>query len=401
MKLDSKTVAALTLAGKKDAIFFDDVVKGFGFRVRAGAGGKTLRTWIAQYRRAGATRRMLIGSAEVLTAEKARAAAKDILAKVQLGEDPQADRRDRRDKDRLSFRGVVEDFLAAKEREVRPRTHFQLKRYLTGPYLKAFYTMPLDRVSKRDVASRVLTIARENGPAVAREVRGALSGFYSWAMQMGLAEANPIIGTKRPKTNEPRERVLDDSELAAIWRACGDDDYGRIIRLLILTGSRRAEIGDMRWSEINPEKGTWTLPAERSKNGKQLTLPVMPMMREIIDAVPRMATRDALFGRRSKGFTAWSWKESKPALDARSGVTGWTVHDIRRSVATKMADIGVQPHIIEAALNHFSGHRGGIAGVYNRSTYEREVRAALATWHDHLRAIIAGGERKIVQFTVT
>src|SRR5262249_14189725 len=183
------------------------------------------------------------------------------------------------------------------------------------------------------------------------EVRGALSGFYSWAMQMGLAEANPIIGTKRPKTNEPRERVLDDSELAAIWRACSDDDYGRIIRLLILTGSRRAEIGDMRWSEINPEKGTWTLPAERSKNGKQLTLPVMPMMREIIDAVPRMATRDALFGRRSKGFTAWSWKESKPALDARSGVTGWTVHDIRRSVATKMADIGVQPHIIEAALN--------------------------------------------------
>src|SRR5262249_37573814 len=293
MKLDAKTVAGLKLGGKKDAIFFDDSLKGFGYRLRAGAGGKTLRTWIVQYRHAGCGRRYKIGPAEAFTPDEARAEAKKVLAKVWQGLDPQTARIDRQAKDKLSFRSVVEDFLAAKKPDLRPRTLFQLRRYLTGPYLKAFHTMPLDRVSKRDVASRVLTIARENGPAVAREVRGALSGFYSWAMQMGLAEANPIIGTKRPKTNEPRERVLDDSELAAIWRACSDDDYGRIIRLLILTGSRRAEIGDMRWSEINPEKGTWTLPAERSKNGKQLTLPVMPMMREIIDAVPRMATRDA------------------------------------------------------------------------------------------------------------
>ena len=399
MKLDSKTVAALTLAGKKDAIFFDDVVKGFGFRLRAGAGGKTLRTWIAQYRRAGATRRMLIGSAEVLPAEKARAAAKDILAKVQLGEDPQADRRDQRAKDKLSFRSVVEEFLAAKKPDLRPRTLFQLRRYLTGPYLKAFHTMPLDRVSKRDIASRVLTITRENGAATAREVRGALSGFYAWAMQMGLAEANPTIGTKRPKTNEPRDRVLEDDELVRVWRACDDGtDYSRIIRLLILSGCRRAEIGDMRWSEIDLDKGLWTLPAERSKNGKQHALPLMPAMREIIESVPRMASRDALFGQRSRGFTAWSWKQSKPALDERSGVRGWTVHDIRRTVATKMADIGVQPHIIEAALNHHSGHRAGIAGVYNRSTYANDIRNALATWHDHIRALVEGGERKVIPY---
>jgi len=294
---------------------------------------------------------------------------------------------------------VVEEFLAAKKPDLRPRTLFQLRRYLTGPYLKAFHTMALDRVSKRDVASRVLTIARENGPAVAREVRGALSGFYSWAMQMGLAEANPIIGTKRPKTNEPRERVLDDGELVAIWKACADNDYGKIVKLLILTGCRRAEIGDMRWSEIDLERGTFTIPATRSKNHRQHVLPLMPTMREIITGVPRMASRDQLFGlRAAAGFTAWSWKESKPALDERSKVRNWTVHDIRRSVATKMADIGVQPHIIEAALNHFSGHRGGIAGVYNRSTYEREMRNALATWHDHLRTLIAGGERKVVNF---
>jgi integrase len=397
MKLDAKTVAALKLDGKQDAIFFDDAMPGFGFRLRLSA-GELRRTWVCQYKRAGATRRITLGSADVLGVEAARTTAKKILAKVALGEDPQANRRDRRDKDRLSFRGVVEDFLAAKEREVRPRTHFQLKRYLTGPYLKAFHTMPLDRVNKRDIASRILTIAHENGPAVAREVRGALSGYYAWCMQMGLAEANPTIGTRRPKTNEPRERVLDDGELVTIWKACGDDDYGRIVRLLILTGCRRAEIGDMRWSEIDLERGTFTIPATRSKNHRQHVLPLMPAMREIITGVPRMASRDQLFGLRAAGFTAWSWKESKPALDERSGVRDWTVHDLRRTVATKMADIGVQPHIIEAALNHFSGHRGGIAGVYNRSTYEREVRNALATWHDHLRALVEGGERKVLNF---
>jgi len=124
----------------------------------------------------------------------------------------------------------------------------------------------------------------------------------------------------------------------------------------------------------------------------------MPAMREIIESVPRMASRDALFGQRSRGFTAWSWKQSKPALDERSEVRGWTVHDIRRTVATKMADIGVQPHIIEAALNHHSGHRAGIAGVYNRSTYANDIRNALATWHDRLRTLVEGGERKVVNF---
>ena len=399
MKLDAKTVAALKLGGKRDAIFFDDSLKGFGYRLRAGAGGKTLRTWIVQYRHAGCGRRYKIGPAEAFTPDEARAEAKKVLAKVWQGLDPQTARIDRQAKDKLSFRSVVEDFLAAKEREVRPRTLFQLRRYLTGPYLKAFHTMALDRVSKRDVASRVLTIARENGPAVAREVRGALSGFYSWAMQMGLAEANPIIGTKRPKTNEPRDRVLEDDELVRVWRACDyGTDYSRIIRLLILSGCRRAEIGDMRWSEIDLDKGLWTLPAERSKNGKQHALPLMPAMREIIESVPRMASRDALFGQRSRGFTAWSWKQSKPALDERSEVRGWTVHDIRRTVATKMADIGVQPHIIEAALNHHSGHRAGIAGVYNRSTYANDIRNALATWHDHLRTLIEGGERRVLNF---
>ena len=152
----------------------------------------------------------------------------------------------------------------------------------------------------------------------------------------------------------------------------------------------------MCWSEFNFEQGTWTLPASRSKNKRAHTLPLLPAMRAIIEAVPRMASRDQLFGQRANGLTAWS--RGKPELDRRSGVKNWTTHDIRRSVATRMADIGILPHVIEQILNHQSGHKAGPAGIYNRSSYEREVRSALALWEDHVRSIVEGGKRKIVLY---
>ena len=119
-------------------------------------------------------------------------------------------------------------------------------------------------------------------------------------------------------------------------------------------------------------------------------------MLAIIKDVPRMAGRDQLFGQRANGFTGWS--RGKAALDARSRVKNWTTHDIRRSVATRMADLGIGPHIIEQILNHQSGHKSGVAGIYNRSSYEREVRAALALWEDHIRTLVAGGKRKIIPY---
>jgi integrase len=123
----------------------------------------------------------------------------------------------------------------------------------------------------------------------------------------------------------------------------------------------------------------------------------MPMMRDIIDTVPHMATREQLFGVRSHGFTRWPI--DKAELDRRSGVTSWTVHDIRRTVATRMADLGVQPHIVEQILNHQSGHRRGPAGTYNRSPYTNEVKQALALWADRVRTLVDGGERKVLPYT--
>jgi integrase len=197
--------------------------------------------------------------------------------------------------------------------------------------------------------------------------------------------------------------LLTDVELAAIWRAAADDDFGKVVRLLILTLARRNEIGGMCWSELNRDAGTWTLPAERSKNKRRHTLPLPPMAWQIVDAVPQRVGRDQLFGLRGKsGMNAWN--DAKRALDARLGnsVEYWTLHDLRRTAATRLADLGVQPHIIEVILNHHSGgHRSGVAGIYNRSSYEREVTAALGLWADHVRALAEGGSRKVVKLAVS
>jgi integrase len=184
--------------------------------------------------------------------------------------------------------------------------------------------------------------------------------------------------------------VLSNTELGAIWRACGDDEFGKIIRLLTLLGSRRQEIGGLRWSEVDLDAGVWTLPAERSKNHRAHAIPLLPAALAIINSVPR-TSRDCLFGTRARaGFCSWS--DSKRELDRRLGdaVKPWQVHDIRRSVATGMADIGIEPHVIEAVLNHYSGHRRGVAGIYNRSSYEKAVRLALARWADHVMALVEG-----------
>jgi integrase len=400
MKLDANAVAALSLGGKSDVIYFDSDLPGFGHRLRLGAGGRVMRSWVVQYKHAGRTRRFLVGSAEVLTAGRARAEAEKVLARITLGEDPQGEKSQRREDDRTTFAAVVEEYLTQKstgKKPLRPRSMRETRRYLTGPYFKALHNTAIDRITRRDVALRVTAITNQSGSPTASRARAVLSALFTWAMKSGITENNPVLNTIEPADSTPRERTLNDAELAAIWDASGDDDYGKIIRLLVLTACRRAEIGDMRWSEFSKDGAAWTLPKERSKNGRAHTLPLPPLAQAIIASVPHMVGTDYLFGsRRGDGFR--TWHRGKAALDARCGVADWVVHDIRRTAATRMADIGIQPHIIETILNHV-GHRAGVAGVYNRSSYQREVRAALALWADHVRVLTEGGERKVLKFS--
>jgi integrase len=392
VKINSRTVAALKLpANASDVIHFDSELSGFGVRLRRSTDGRLLRSFVAQYRHAGRTRRVKLDGGNALSAEQARSAAKTILAQVALGEDPQAERLGRRDA--RSLRSVADEYLAAKRTSVRPTTFRAMQSYLTGGYFRPLHGMPLDQITRADIAGRLIVISRENGENTAMHCRKRLSALCSWAMGMGMIEANPTIGTISPEGSKARERVLTDAELAKIWRACGDDDHGRITRLLMLTACRRQEVGGMRWPELDFERGVWTIPGERIKNHREHSLPLPAPALAIITAVPRVVDRDHLFGVRGEGFVRWS--AGKAALDERAGIAAWTLHDLRRTCATRLADLGVQPHVIETLLNHHSGHKNGVAGIYNRSSYTNEVRAALAMWADHIGALTSGRSRKI------
>jgi integrase len=396
VNLTAKAVAGLDLPpGKDDAIFFDDAVIGFGVRLRRSADGSISRTWIAQYRRGKATRRMRIGNATV-SAEMARKAAKNALAAAQLGQDPQSEKTAQRDKDQRQFCTVVAEYLQAKQSAVRPKTYRDVERYLTGDYFKPLHSKPVDNIERADVSLSLTRIDHDCGSPTAARARTTLNAFFGWAMSMGLAESNPVIGSIKPQDSKPRERVLTDAELVEVWEAADDDAFGRIVKLLILTGQRRTEVGSMEWKELNFDAGTWTIPDTRTKNKRQHTITLPPMAWDIINEVRDHKTGgDFVFGIRA-GFGHWGLKQD---LDLRlKGVAKWTLHDLRRTAATGMADIGVAPHVIEQALNHVSGHKAGVAGTYNRSTYTAEVRTALAMWADHVRVLVDGGERKVLSF---
>jgi integrase len=366
---------------------------GFGLRLRRASRGRILRHWVFQYRQHGRTRRMIIGSADTVTLAQALEKAHKLHAEVELGGDPQAKKVERREKDSLSLRSVVSDYLAQKT-GVKEGTLRMLRTYLEGPlYLRPLHGVPLDQISRKDIAARLLAVSRASGAPTAIAFRSALSSLFVWAMQMGLTEHNPVVNSFKPPTPDSRDRVLRDPELAAIWNALEDGDYAKLIKLLVCTGCRRSEVGGMKWTEFSDDMSTWSLPKERAKNAKEHKLPVPPLMSEIIKSIPRRDGFDLLFGWKH-GFTGWSI--GKRALDKKLGLKPWTHHDIRRSVATGLANIGVQPHVVEQILNHQSGHKRGPAGIYNRSVYTNEVRAALALWSDHLRTLVEGGERKIV-----
>ena len=396
MRLDAKTIATLYLPpGKDDHIEWDSDLAGFGLRLRQG--GK--RVWVVQYRSPGSrrTRRVTLGSVKKLTPAQAREAARGLLAHVVTGRDPQGEREAKRAQAARTFRNAVEAYLAAKQPELRPVSYRIIKLYLLdGDYFRPLHGMGVNEIAHPDIAARISAITRSHSAHTAAAARRTISAAFRWFMEEGWTTTNPVIGTRKPPQAKPREHVLTDAELAKVWKACGDDDFGRIVRLLILLGSRRQEIGGMRQSELDLEANTWMLPPERSKNHRGFTVALPPPALAIIKSVPQ-TSRDHLFGdRASGGFTSWSRSKRELDRSLTGHVRPFRVHDIRRSVATGMADIGIEPHVIEACLNHYSGHRRGTAGVYNRSNYERAVKAALARWSEHVLALAEGRESNIV-----
>jgi integrase len=393
MKLDQASVAHLALPpGKTDWIFFDEKLAGFGVRLRAG--GK--RTWIVQYRVGKKQRRKTLGSVDKVSAARAREAAGRDLADVQLGGDPQAKKAEQRARAAETLGAVAARFLRYQQGRLKGRSFESVETHLTKHWAP-LNGLSVHEISRRALAARLGEIAAERGPVAANRARTTLSGLFTWAMREGLVDANPVLGTNRQADEQARDRVLADAELVAIWNACRDDDYGRIVRMLILTGQRRDEVGAMAKSEINLAARSWSIPRERTKNSRAHEVPLSDLAIDILEAAmlrEGREGRDLIFGDGERAFSGWS--KAKLALDRRieqtigPAPTPWRLHDLRRTAATRMADLGVLPHVVEAVLNHVSGHKAGVAGVYNRALYAVEKRQALDLWAAHVEALLAG-----------
>jgi integrase len=238
------------------------------------------------------------------------------------------------------------------------------------------------------VAQELAKIRTARGPIAADRSRAHLSKFFGWMIGEGLAEHNPVHGTNKTGS-KARSRVLRDDELAAIWKALGDDDHGNICRLLILTGCRRDEIGSLSRSEINLDAKQIELPGSRTKNGLDHVIPLAPLALAIVQSRSPREGSEFVFGRgQGGGFSGWS--NCKERLDTRLDLAPWVLHDFRRTLSTVMHErLGVAPHIVEATLNHISGARSGVAGTYNRSEYSTAKRAALVLYSDYIAALIA------------
>jgi integrase len=389
MKLTIKTIAELKLPpGSGDAVFWDDDIAGFGIRLREGGS----RTWIYRYRIGTKQRSMKLGSATSIPLAVARKMASEQEAEVRLGGDPALKKETANLAADNTLGVLANQYLEARKSKWRPKSYKHYERYLLK-YARPLHRLPITAVSQRNVANLLTEITKEHGEATSNQVRSTLSSLFGWAIKEGirLPEGNIASYTNKHE-QKSRDRVLTDAELKAIWTASPDTDFGAIIKLLILTGQRANEIARLRWDEVHDEQ--IVLPSVRTKNKRMHIIPLSDPARAILDQF-RANGRTHVFGSADTiGFDGWGY--AKRNLDARLALEHWVIHDLRRTVATRMADLGVPPHIIEAVLNHVSGHKGGVAGVYNRATYDREKREALNLWAERVMALIEGRKSVIV-----
>jgi integrase len=392
--------------GRRDVVIADDAMPGFFLRIFAGGAA----VYGVRFRVGRQQRRMSLGPVVAGGLKDARKAASQAINKSKLGEDVAAAKKAALRR-RVTFGDLVPKYLDARKPQramaaagndgrrrstLKARTWAECKRYLEHKsYWKPLHRLPVEAIGVEDIVKELNRIEEAHGASTADAAKRYVSGLFAWALDRLHVKANPALGIRGRAGTTGRKRVLSEAELAQVWRACGEDDHGRIVRLLILTGQRRSEIADLEWAEINRTEAQVELPPQRTKNGLAHLVPISDEAADVLAAAPRWQDRAHVFGSGAlRGFQGWS--KSKAELDARIGgartkagnaepMPHWTVHDIRRSFVTHVGERGfAEPHVIEAIVNHVSGAKGGIAGVYNKAQYLDERRKALKAWGAHV-----------------
>ncbi|RWQ58835.1 site-specific integrase [Mesorhizobium sp.] len=376
MRLTDISVRALPF-GQAQKTYTDDTLAGFGVRV-----SKTAKTFVVVH---GPTReRITIGRFPIISLSDARQEAKRLLAERTLGK--------RRPKV-MTYNDAKAAYLEMSEQKNRPRTHKDYQRFLDS---FAFGKTHMADITKHDIKKRL--DKRKHSPTQYDQALRAVKTFFTWAVRQDYIAHSPCEGLQAPKAGTSRTRALSAEELGTVLATSlqGPYPFGHIVALCVLTGQRRGEIAKLEWEWIDRTKQTITIPATVTKNKREHTFPYGDMAERVLEAIPIIdnaqyvfpATRDT--GRRRQATVFNGWSKAKRLFDKRlEGVQSFTLHDLRRTLSTYMASLGIEQIVVEKLLNHVSGGtQSPIAQVYNRHSYMKEMREAIQTYEDYLAKLL-------------
>jgi integrase len=385
IRLTKSAIDALPTS-QSDEVYWDAGCPGFGVKVTP----KGRKVFIVLYRTGGAgsrLRKYTIGPYGRVTLHQARVAAQKVFAAKLEGRDPAAEKRAARRRivaDRVE--DVLETFIA--QRLSQNRSGDEIARLLRREVGKPWSGRSIHEISKRDVVEVVTAIEQRGAPVAANKALKATKTFLRWCVGRAVLDQSPAEGVPLPSKEVARDRVLDDSELAQVILAARKigGPYGGIVELLALTGQRREEVAGLQWEELNLAQRIWTLPKSRTKNEKAHVIHLSEQSMAVLTGADWPAPyMFSLLG--TKPFQEFS--RAKRRLDELSGVTGWRLHDLRRSCVSGMARLGIAPHIADKILNHQAGIISGVAAVYQRHDFLAERRTAVEKWGAHIGGVLA------------
>ncbi len=409
VKITKRTVDAAK-PRDRDRFLWDKDPKGFGLKVTP-AGNKV---YVLQYRMGGRespVRRFTIGKhGSPWTPDTARDEARRLLTEVGKGLDPMAAKRQKRDDAvNLEFERYAGLFIDRYAKANQSRSWEETKRIFDYDLIPAFKGRSIAGLTRRDVAHTLEEIDRR-APAVARLAFAILRKLFSWAVGREDIAVSPMADMPAFKPLASRDRVLNDIELRAVWLACDklDHPFGPFVRLLIACGQRLSEVAGMDFAEADFDGAVWTIPAARAKNALAHTVPLNSAALGVLEALGAAKRKRGLVFTTTGETPISGFSKAKKRLDrlaleilqqeaVENGgkaddvhLAPWRYHDLRRTLATGLQRLGTRLEVTEAVLNHISGSRAGIVGVYQRHNWADEKRAALAAWDAHLTTIITG-----------
>jgi integrase len=350
------------------------------------------KSWAVRYRYGGRPRKHTLGAYPALDLKTARELGAKALRAAARGADPAGEKKQERG---TSVAGVVEEFIEKHcQRNHRPRTLKETERLLHLYMVSPWGGRAIGSISRAEIRAMLDKIVANGAPVLANRVHSVVRKLFGWALEHEIIAVSPLAGLKAPAVEKSRDRVLSDDELSTVWNAAGriEPIYGSMVKLLILTGQRRGEIASMEWREIDTVKRLLSLPSERVKNARAHDVPLSSQALAVIEQLPRISER-YVFSINGTGPIN-GFGKPKERLDKLCGFSDWTIHDIRRTVASGMARLGVGLPVIEKVLNHTSGSFAGIVGVYQRHDFAGEKKAALELWCEHIARLAAQSESK-------